>query len=121
MARPKKDPKEKKDKRLTHYMTEDQEKRLELVSDFLNEDKTQFVEKAIEERIIRLNEQPPQLRQASHEKIMKEDSQRTKGYICANGHTFWVQWTWPMEPKACPCCGEKEIGRTWNGVVNKGF
>lgn len=121
MARPKKDPKDKKDRRLTHYMTEGQETRLDLVASFLKEDKTEFVQKAIDERINRLDDPPLALIQAKHEQIMNEKQEQVSGFVCARGHAFWIEWVWPSPPRNCPCCGDRSIKSIWSGIVKKGF
>lgn len=121
MARPKKDPDEKKSERLTLYFTPGEAERLSILSISMSLDKTKVISKALEQYVKTLENPPPALRQASHEKIMQENNERLNGFICAQGHAFWLEWIWPAPPLSCPCCGEKVIKSTWAGIVKKGF
>jgi len=47
MARPKKDPGEKKDKRLTLYLTKSEHEQLNLLSESIASDKTKIIGKAL--------------------------------------------------------------------------
>lgn len=121
MARPKKDSSEKRDKRLTLYLTGAELDLLNTVASGLDTDKTKVVTKSLNRYIKSLEDPPPTLRQASYEQIMQQDKEQLNGYICAKGHAFWLQWEWPSPPICCPCCGEKEIKHGWAGIVKKGF
>lgn len=121
MARPKKSEEEKKDKRLTFYMTEEEETRLNSVATHLDLEKTKIVAKALTQFLATLENPPDGLKQARHEKIMQSDTEPGQGYICARGHAFWLEWDWPSPPRSCPMCGEQQIKHTWSGRILKGF
>ena len=121
MARPKKEPGEKKTERLTLYFTPGESERLNIISESMTLDKTKVIGKALEQYVKTLEDPPQNLRKASYEQIMQQDKEKVNGYICAQGHTFWLEWVWPAPPLSCPCCGEKNIKSTWAGIVKKGF
>ncbi|BAF60627.1 hypothetical DNA-binding protein [Pelotomaculum thermopropionicum SI] len=121
MPRPKKQPGEKRDRRLTVYLTEKEEDRLNMIAGHLGIDKAKFVVKAINNEIARLENPPAQLAQARYEDIIKKDVEYLSGYVCSNGHAFWLDDAWPSPPERCPCCGERSIKRTWAGIVRRGF
>ena len=52
---------------------------------------------------------------------MQEPSLIVRGFICANGHTFFIDWVEPKDPMTCPMCGtNRELKRTWGGTVKRG-
>jgi len=121
VARPKKDPEEKKDKRLTLYFTQAEFEQLNIISESIASDKTKIITKALNNYLKALENPPPALKQASYEQIMSREKEQVNGYICSQGHPFWLEWAWPSEPVCCPCCGAKEIKNAWSGLVRKGF
>lgn len=122
MARPLKKDFEKRDNRLTVYLTDKEREALNDVSKTQDRPMTQLVIHAVREWISRLSEPPESLRQAKHEKIMGQDKEMIRGFICRNGHPFWIEWVEPMSPRCCPVCGtEREIKRIWDGFVHKGI
>lgn len=91
MARPRKAHGDKRDKRLTFYMTDDEAARLSAVADHMGLEKTKIVAKALDEWIHRLENPPEVLKQAKYEKIMELGSEEGEGYICSRGHLFWLE------------------------------
>lgn len=121
MARPKKPAGEKRSKRLTHYMTADEEKMLEVYSEHLGLDKTKIVQKALD-RYFQMVENPPEaIVQSKNAEMMNVDEVMLQGFICTNGHLFWMEWAYPAPPSGCPTCGNVNVKRTWSGKVKKGF
>lgn len=121
MARPKKAISEKRNKRLTIYLTEDEEAQLNGISKQLDIEKAKFVVKAINNEINGLDNPPEILVKAKNKAILESQLEEVRGYICENGHIFWLDWTWPSPPNGCPCCNAKTNFTTWSGRVSKGF
>lgn len=121
MARPKKDPGEKRDKRLTLYLTSTEYDQLNLLAEASNLDKTKIMNRALQQHFKTLEEPPPALRLAKQEQIMNQDKLQVSGYVCANGHPFWIESVWPSPPEYCPCCGDKNIKSAWGGITRKGI
>lgn len=121
MARPKKDATEKRDKRLTIYLTEGEERRLNAVSEHLLTDKAKLVVLAVNREIDSLAQPPEAMIQTRKASILNSSQEEAVGYICGKGHIFWMDWSWPSPPMSCPCCGDREMARTWSGRVIKGF
>ena len=122
MPRPKKNDEARKGNRLTVYLTEQEAEALKVVSEQEDRPMTQIVTTAVRDWLLRLLDPPESLRKAKHEKIMEEQSEMVRGFICERGHIFWVDWSEPMDPRRCPMCGmERNIKRTWSGTVNRGF
>lgn len=122
MARPKKADTEKRENRLTVYLTDQERDALSSVADTQDRPMTQVVIMAIKEWMDRLLNPPEALKIAKYEGIMKQEKEMTRGYICRNGHSFWIEWTTATEPRYCPVCGsEKEVKRIWDGTVRKGM
>lgn len=121
MARPRKNVEDKRDKRLTFYMTTEEEERLSIIAEHLGMEKTRVVAKALDKWIQTMKEQPEQIKQAKYEKIMELDHEDGEGYICSKGHLFWLESTWPSPPLNCPACEERSFKRTWYGRILRGF
>lgn len=121
MARPKKAGDEKRDRRLTFYMTEEEEIRLNAVAAYMGLDKTKVIAKALDRWIQTLENPPETLKQAKYNKIMEIDREEGEGYICSRGDLFWLESIWPSPPLSCPACGDRLIKRTWNGRILRGF
>ncbi len=121
MARPKKDPGERRDKRLTLYLTSPELEQLNLLAGASELDKTKILNRALQRYFKTLEEPPRALRQAKREQIMNRDKEQVSGYICVKGHPFWIESTWPSPPEYCPCCGVRDVMSTWGGMVKKGF
>lgn len=120
MARPKKDESEKRENRLTVYLTDDERDTLATVAEQENRAMTQVVIVAVKEWINRLMNPPELLKQAKYEKIMQTHKESLLGYICRNGHPFWIEWASATGPRFCPVCGsEKEIKRAWDGTIQR--
>lgn len=60
MARPKKDPKDLRNKKAYYYMTKDEEDALLQALTIVNEEKSDFIRKAIQERINRIRKDSKQ-------------------------------------------------------------
>ena len=121
MARPKKAEDAKRDRRLTFYMTDEEETRLNTVAAHMGLDKTKVIAKALDRWIQTLENPPEVLKQAKYEKIMELGREEGEGYICSRGDLFWLESTWPSPPLCCPACGDRLIKRTWFGRITKGF
>lgn len=121
MARPFKLEEERRTQRLTLYFTPPEEDRLNTLAEVLHTDKTKLILTALE-RYVRSLETPPEpLRQARQEEIMRLTQDRVNGYVCTNGHAFWLEAAWPSPPKRCPACGTSDLKAAWGGMVKKGF
>lgn len=121
MARPQKAMSERRNKRLMIYLTGDEEAKLNGISKQLDTDKAKFVVKAINNEINRLDSPPETFVKAKNKAILESEREEVRGYICENGHIFWLDWTWPSPPNTCPCCNAKDNFATWSGRVLKGF
>ena len=122
MPRPRKDDSDRRDNRLTVYLSDDEQNALRDVSETEERSMTQVVTEALRDWILRLVDPPESLRKARYEKIMDEQSLMVRGYVCERGHTFWVDWVEPMDPRRCPMCGtEHGIKKTWGGTVKRGI
>ena len=121
MPRPKKQADTKKDNRLTVYLTDTEAEALRAVSERDERPMTQIVTSAVREWLLRLLEPPESLRTARREAIMQEQALMVRGFVCSNGHSFFVDWVEPKEPTTCPICGStRAIKRTWGGTVKRG-
>ena len=86
MTRPKKEPEDKRDNRLTFYMNELEQERL-TVWQHLDLDKTKMVSKSLAQFMTNLEKPPNGLKQARHEKIMQPDNEpKSRLYLCAWPH-----------------------------------
>lgn len=121
VARPKKPESEKRNHRLTHYMTDIEEKKLAYFSEHSGLEKTKIVQRALEQYFQTLENPPELMSQSKYDEVMKIEEDMLRGFICSNGHTFWLKWAWPSPPSSCPICGTTQIKRTWNGIVKRGF
>ncbi len=121
MARPKKEPQEKRDKRLTLYLTGQEREQLQILSESTGLDKTKIIARALRDYIKTLEDPPSVLRKERQHEIMRAEQEQVSGYVCMNGHLLWLEWTWPSPPTYCPCCGADEFKSTWAGVVKKGL
>lgn len=121
MARPKKADEEKRDKRLTHYMTEAEEERLNAVAAHLGLEKTKVIAKALDQFVHGLENPPEALSQAFIGDIVNSQREDGEGYVCSHGHPFWIDANWPSKPDFCPLCGDRIIQRTWSGRILRGF
>jgi len=105
---------------LTVHLTDDERDTLLRVSQREQRPVTQVIVLAVKELVERLSEPPETLKRARYEKVMNQNSEVVRGYVCKHGHTFWVDWVTPTEPRFCPVCGsEKNIKRTWDGPVKR--
>lgn len=121
MGRPRKEDKDKRDKRLTYYMTEEEEKTLIEVAKKIDKDKTKVVAQALERFYKQLEDPPEFLKISKSEEIMSANSLDLTGFICENSHTFFIQWNWPTFPKSCPLCNSSEIKKCWSGKIKRGL
>ena len=122
MPRPKKSEAERRDHRVTIYLSDDEQNALRDVSEAEERSMTQVVTAALRDWLLRLVDPPESLRKARYEKIMDEESLMVRGYVCSRGHSFFVDWIEPMDPRRCPMCGsERDIKRTWSGTVKRGI
>jgi len=122
VARPKKETDDKRDQRLTVYLSEQEQTSLRDVSEQQQRSMTQIVSEALRDWLLRLMEPPESLRKARYEKIMEEKSLMARGYICRHGHTFWIDWVEPKPPMYCPMCGsQQDMKSIWGGNVKRGI
>lgn len=121
MARPKKDPEEKRDKRLTVYLTSRELAQLKLLAESMGVNKAKIISGALQEYVKTLENPPPALRKEKLHEIMNAEQERVNGYVCTKGHPLWLEWVWPSPPEHCPCCGIREFKETWTGVVKRGL
>ena len=121
MPRPKKDPRDKRDRRLTVYLTGKEEKTLNMLTESTGLSKNSIISKAMDQYVSTLEDPPPALIKEKMDEIMNLDEERVRGYICTAGHPLWLEWVWPSPPNHCPCCGRTDFKETWTGVVKKGF
>ncbi len=121
MARPRKNEEDKKDKRLTFYMTEEEQQRLNVLADHLGLEKTRIVAKALDTWIHTLENPPEPLKRAFIGKVVKSREEAGEGFVCSNGHPFWVDADWPSPPLCCPICADRHVMRTWAGRILRGF
>ncbi len=120
MARPKKETDDKRDRRMTLYMTGLEEQAVKDVVGAQNRPVTQIVQEAIRSYLDRLAEPPTVFRQTRVDAVMHDDHDSLKGYVCARGHTWWVPWYAAMPVRCCPLCGtERELLHTWNGDIKR--
>ncbi|MBT9171963.1 MAG: hypothetical protein DDT21_00339 [Syntrophomonadaceae bacterium] len=49
------------------------------------------------------------------------EPEQVVGYICGNGHRFWLDFVWPAPPKRCPACSLPETTQTGYGLVTPGL
>ena len=56
---------------------------------------------------------------ATYDKIMTQETEQVRGFICGKGHLFWIEWVLPKDPLQCPVCGSTNLKRTWWGQVKK--
>ena len=122
MPRPKKSEAERRDHRVTIYLSDDEQNALRDVSETEDRSMTQIVTEALRDWLLRLVDPPESLRKARYERIMEEQSIMVRGYVCERGHSFFVDWIEPMDPRRCPMCGsEHGIKKTWGGTVKRGI
>jgi len=116
LARPRKPENQKRSEKITVYMTPQEIKQLEFLIEGEG-DKSRIVNKAIRQYIKTLQEVPAPLRRAREEEVQHLNNQPVNGYICGNGHAFYLEWEWPSPPRMCPACGSQYIRSTWEGEV----
>lgn len=121
MARPKKPPGEKRDKRLTLYLTSKEEELLNNLAESKGLNKTKIIALAMQQYVQTLEEPPPALQKERVHEIMRVEQEPVNGYVCKKGHPFWLEYVWPSNPRDCPCCGTEEVYSTWAGYVKKGM
>lgn len=121
MARPRKELEDKRDKRLTFYMTEEERARLDAVAAHLRLDMTKVIAKALDQFVHGLENPPEALSQAFIRNIVNSQREDGEGYVCSHGHPFWIDANWPSKPDFCPLCGDRIIQRTWSGRILRGF
>ncbi len=121
MVRPKKNPADRKENRLTLYLTKAENLRLESLARHLGDNKTTIVTRALEQ-YIKNHENPPEtLQKAAKKEIQELEKDVVRGYYCKNNHLFFIDDALSAEPKLCPYCCTEDIGSIWVGVVKKGF
>ncbi|QQE81547.1 hypothetical protein [Alicyclobacillus sp. SO9] len=122
MPRPKKDVADRRDNRVTVYLSDSEHAALKDVAEREERSMTQVLTQALRDWLMRLLEPPESLRKARMEKIMEEQSLTVRGYMCSRGHVWWVDWIEPMDPRRCPMCGSQEnLRKTWSGTVKRGI
>lgn len=113
MPRPKKAEGDKRESRLTVYLTDEERDTLATVADRAGRAMTQSLVMAVKEWVQCLVDPPETLKRARYEKVMEQQSEMLRGYICRNGHPFSVEWIHPSCARFCPACGAE---RASNGV-----
>lgn len=121
MARPPKPEGERRSRRLTVYLDKQEAETLESLSEATQTDKTKIVIAALKHYTRSMAEPPEPLRRARQEAIMQQDTEQISGFVCSNGHTFWLEAVWPAPPRRCPACGTDSIKATWGGTARRGF
>ncbi len=100
-------------------LTSSEYDQLNMLAEASSLDKTKIINRALQQHFKTLEEPPPALRQAKQWQIMNQDKLQASGYVCANGHPFWIESVWPSLPEYCPCCGARDIKSSWSGVDRK--
>ncbi|MCL6442963.1 MAG: hypothetical protein K6T83_05830 [Alicyclobacillus sp.] len=121
MPRPRKAESEKRSYKLSIYLTEAEHITLAHVANSMDRPVAHVVVEAIRQWLDRLANPPEPVRQARYGRVMDQDDEMLRGFVCGNGHPFWVVWTWPSPPHCCPVCGAREVKRTWDGVIRRGI
>lgn len=121
MARPLKPEGERRTERLTVYLTGQEEEQLNNLAQAMDTDKAKIAVNALNRYIRSLEDPPESLRKARQEVIMQQSREHVTGYVCANGHAFWLEAAWPAPARRCPACGNDSLKTTWSGTVTKGW
>ncbi len=119
MPRGKKPDGEKRDNRLTVYLTEHERDKLCHLAENEGRAMTQIVVLAVEDWARRMSGPSADANRASFETVMNQYDCILRGHVCRNGHAFWVESL--MGARFCPICGsERELKRTWDGRIRRG-
>jgi hypothetical protein len=64
---------------------------------------------------------PETLFASEHQEVMRATSVSVAGYLCPQGHPFWIESALPALPRRCPVCGTESgsFRSTWNGTVQR--
>lgn len=119
MARPKSN--NPRSNRITTYWTKEEQETINTVADFAKVDVSKFIVESVMSRINTMENPPEPIAKAKYENIMQETSAGLKGYVCSNGHSFWVDDSFSFVPHCCPCCGVKSFKSAWYGKIKRGF
>jgi len=121
MPRPKMSEEKKRKKQLSIYLNETEDRDFQLLVECESgRDRAKCGLEAIRLWMDMQKNPPETVTRSRIERLRQEKNMLTKGYVCGRGHSFWIQWTWPMAPKECPCCGDSHIERSWSGTISKG-
>lgn len=119
MPRGKKPDGEKRDNRLTVYLTEHERDSLTHLAESEGRAMTQIVVLAVEDWARRMSGVSMEEDRASFEAVMAQQNPMLRGHVCRNGHAFWVEVL--TGARYCPICGsERELKRTWDGRIKRG-
>lgn len=121
MARPTKAEGEKRDKRLTIYLTEGEERALNAYSEAIGTDKAKIVVKATIDAIEKAADIPEPVRVNKTSPIARRDGCTVRGFVCDYGHAFFLPSEYGTFPDHCPRCGTSKISVMWAGEVSRGF
>lgn len=110
---------EKRDKRLTVYLTEQEETRLDAVVKHMGTSKAKFMIRAMNREIHQLEDPPELLVQDKIGEIMESQEEPVSGYVCSNRHVYWIGQSQMQPPDRCPVCGARDTKRTWVGTVHR--
>ncbi len=103
------------------YLTEEEREMLGLLAERENRPMTQVLVLAMKEYLSNRLNPPEPLKKAMWERIMREERVWLKGFVCRNGHPFWIEAAEPMQPDICPVCrSERQLARTWEGIIQRG-
>lgn len=120
MSRPKKDQDEKRDKRLTVYLTNDECERLRTLAAREGRAINQLILLALADRARRVLNLPEEEELATFEEVMNEKGDYLRGFACEHGHLFWTEWLDTQHTVYCPICGATmNHRRTFDGMVNR--
>ena len=105
---------------MTLYLTEHEELTLKEVGQTRQRPVTQLVQEAIAAWLDRLLDPPAVHERAKFDAIMQEDRKTLQGYLCTNGHTFWIDAWEGKDPLCCPLCvNNTKVKRTWEGTIQR--
>jgi len=77
VARPKKDPGEKRENRLTLYLTSREEEELNLLAESMGVNKTKIITRALQNYVKTLENSPPVLRKNKMHEVMRLEEERS--------------------------------------------
>lgn len=89
-------------------------------AEILRDDKSNVTQEAIEEALSMMTYTFYHAKQLHQEHIHDSTQEHVHGFVCGEGHLFWVDWASVGTPvKRCPVCSSQTLSTTWRGVVQK--